>query len=524
MSFPFVPSLKHAALLAATLFPMSATAATYTAPQADGYRGVWYEITNGSGGGSQDYRQNKYGGAMATYPQQHAPIAIRKQNAAGGIDRTYFVFGGDGGGSTTPNMVGYYDHTTGLMARPRTILTRGQLDAHENPTLAIDDEGHLFVFSSGHGSSRKAIITKSASPWEIDRWDRVLELDGGSSKRETFSYGQPHYVSGQGFLLLNTYYEGGGNRTLYTNSSQDGVTWKYDWSLNNGSNPRPALAAIEEGQYQTSWAFGDMVATIFNMHPTGAPGTPLDYRTNLYYAETSDLGESWQTADGTTLSGTLTNAQNPALVFDYEAQGLNVYLKDVQQDADGNPVLLYLTSGGPQTGPQNGPRTLRTARFDATLSEWIIRDVLQTDHNYDHGSLYVEGDTWRLIGPWIDGPQHYGTGGEIGVWTSDDMGETWSFDVNLTPDVDVNHSYVRRPVNAADDFYGLWASGHAWNPGDVDLYFTTKDGAVYQMPTQFADGQEFAAPILIRAIPEPSSALAATIGVAAVGLRRTRRD
>ena len=485
--------------------PAVLRADVYTAPAADGYRGIWYEITGGSGSGNP-WNQNKYGGGLATYPQQHAPLAVRRTDVDAGIDRTYFVYGGDGGGTTTPNMVGYFDHNTGLMARPRTVLTRGRLDAHENPALAIDDDGHLFVFSSGHGYDRKAIITKSARPWEIDQWDRVAELDGGDA-RETFSYGQPHHVPGQGFVLLHTHYQGGGNRTLYTNSSADGITWDHDWALGS-PDARPKLAAIENGQYQASWRFGDTVATAFNMHPFdtgGRPGPALDYRTNLYYAETSDLGQTWRTADGTSLADLpLIDADNPALVADFRSQGLNVYLKDVQRDAAGNPLLLFLTSGGPQPGPQGGPHTLRTAHYDPLARDWTVRDVLTTDHNYDHGSLIIDPDgTWRLVGPFLDPAQPYATGGNIGVWTSGDEGETWDLTRRMTNDGAANHTYVRRVLGGGDGFETMWASGHAWEPGEVDLFFSTADGRVFRMPRGFEAGQEFAAPTLVPVADRP---------------------
>jgi hypothetical protein len=493
-----------------------ALADAYEAPAAEGYRGTWYEITSGSGSAP-----NKYGGGMATYPQQHAPIAVHSADPAAGIDRTYFVFGGyNGDRGQTPNMVGYYDHTTGLLARPRTVLTRGQNDAHENPTLAVDDAGYLWMFSPGHGSRRKAIISRSAAPHAIDRWQRIAELSAGDS---TFSYSQPHHIPGEGFVLLHTHYAPGTNRTLYWNTSDDGVAWDFDWDL-TASNARPALAAMAKGQYQTSWRFGSTVATAFNMHPEGAPGAASDYRTNLYYLQTADRGQTWTTADGTSLTAAdlpLTQTGNAALVVDYQSQNRNVYLKDVQQDAAGNPLLLYLTSGGPQPGPGNGPHTLHTARYDSDTDEWIVRDVFNVDHNYDYGSLYVsddgDGETWRLIGALLDGAQAHATGGHIGLWESADRGQSWTLIQQLTDDDEVNHNYPRRPVDAGDGFYALWADGHAWQTSDSSLYFTTADGQVFRMPDTFAAGQEFAAPI---PVPEPATGLPLAAGALAAGRRR----
>ena len=508
---PVAGSLPAMAV-AASVVPTAAD----VAPPAAGYAGVWYQITDGSGNGPEAHHRNKYGGAMATYPQQHAPIALRRVDAAAGIDRTFFVYGGfNGDRAVTPNMIGCFDHSTGRFQRPRTVLTRSKLDAHENPTLAIDDTGHLWMFSSGHGSDRRALISRSERPWAIDRWRRVADLAGGDAL-ETFSYGQPHFVPGQGFVLLHTHYRGGGNRTLYTNRSADGVIWDFDWAT-DGSNPRPRVAAIEGGQYQISWRFGDTIATAFNMHPRdtgGRPGAPLDHRTNLYFLETRDAGRSWSTADGTDVTGSLplTDPDNPALVADFRAAGRSVYLKDVTRDASDHPLLLFLTSGGPQPGPASGPHTLHTARFDQATQGWVLRDVLETDHNYDHGSLLVHpdpdapgGERWRLFGSFLPGAQAFATGGNMGLWESDDLGETWSLVRRLTDDDQRNHSYFRRVDNAADGFIGLWSAGHAWDCGDVELFFCNAAGDVFAMPSEFAEGADTAAPVALPA-PTPASA------------------
>ncbi len=60
----------------------------------------------------------------------------------------------------------------------------------------------------------------------------------------------------------------------------------------------------------------------------------------------------------------LTKCKTHALVHDYEAEGLNVYLKDLRYDHQDRPVLLYITSKGYQSGPMNDPRTWTLARWD----------------------------------------------------------------------------------------------------------------------------------------------------------------
>jgi hypothetical protein len=177
---------------------------------------------------------------------------------------------------------------------------------------------------------------------------------------------------------------------------------------------------------------------------------------------------------------------NRALVHDYEAEKLLVYLKDLQFDAHGRPVILYLTSRGYQAGPRNGPRTWRTARW--TGARWEVRPVTTSGYNYDHGSLYLEPDgTWRLIAPTAPGPQPFGTGGEVVLWTSPDQGKTWKKAKQLTRGSKRNHTYVRRPVEAHPAVYALWADGNARERFASCLYFTDKAGTHdWRLPPRMA--------------------------------------
>ena len=103
------------------------------------------------------------------------------------------------------------------------------------------------------------------------------------------------------------------------------------------------LAHFDQGHYQVTCQDARRVASAFNYHP--AP-EGLNARTNLYYVESADMGNSWTAAGGGRVTVPLTSAANPALVHDYKAEGLLVYLKTMQFDRQGRPVILYLTSRG----------------------------------------------------------------------------------------------------------------------------------------------------------------------------------
>ncbi len=178
---------------------------------------------------------------------------------------------------------------------------------------------------------------------------------------------------------------------------------------------------------------------------------------------------------------------NPALVRNFESQGRLVYLKQLQFDAEGRPVILFQTSGGHEPGPRNDPRTWQVARWDDQA--WHYHDVTTSDHNYDFGSLYLETDgTWRLIAPTDPGAQPYCTGGGMVMWTSSDEGRTWRRQKTLTHDERHNHSFARQPLRAHPDFYALWGDGDALRPSESSLYFTDRDGAhVWRLPRKMTD-------------------------------------
>jgi hypothetical protein len=442
----------------ATLFAAAAPLET-----ADGYRGIWYYNQ-----ATKDEFKYKYSGGMATYPQQHAPIAIYRKE----VNKTFFVYGGttaraDNDKQELLHMVSYLDHASGTVPRPRILLNKKTDDAHDNPVLSIDDAGHLWIFSPSHGTSRPSYIHRSTRPYSIDEFEKVAQTN--------FSYPQPWYLSGKGFLFFHTRY-GGGNwgvkaaRVTGSMSSADGREWS------KGS----ALAAIEMGSYQVSWPIGQRVATVFDFHP--AP-VGLNARANIYYLETADLGKTWRTISGDAVTVPLTNAKNAALIYDSVREGKLVYLKDINYDAQGHPVVLFLTTKGYESGPANGPREWKTARW--TGRAWEVRDVTTSDSNYDHGSLYIEdGGTWRIIAPTDPGPQPYNPGGEMVLWTSRDQGATWQKKRQITSGSELNHTYARRPLNAHPDFYALWADGHGRQPSRSHIYFTDREGTAWRLPPQ----------------------------------------
>ncbi len=166
----------------------------------------------------------------------------------------------------------------------------------------------------------------------------------------------------------------------------------------------------------------------------------------------------------------------------YQVEKRLVYIHDLGLDAEGRPVVLYITSADYRPGPSGDPRWWTVARW--TGRAWEYTEVTRANHNYTTGSLYLEEDgAWRIIGPTEPGPQPVGGGGEVAVWTSRDQGKSWSKTRNVTRNSPMNHNYVRRPLHAHPDFYAYWADGNPDKPSPSRLYFANRDGdKVWRLP------------------------------------------
>ena len=401
--------------------------------KAEGFRGIWYY--NGPSGDEYVY---KYSGGMGVYCAGHIPMAVYSK----AVDKTFFCFGGtDPRNSTLLQSVSYFDHKTGKLARPTIVFDKHTVDAHDNAVISLDDRGYIYLFSSSHGQCRPSAIARSVKPYDISSFKVVWEGN--------FSYPQPFYIPGKGFLFLLAQYVMSGISAInhlgtrsncFMTGNADGTRW----------SKCTMLQLFNEGHYQRSWPFGSkMVGVAFDQHPKGKG---LNWRTDVFYMETDDFGKTWKSAAGEILKLPIDRRDNPALAIPYAEKSRNVYIKGVKFDAKGRPVVLSTVSKGYRAGPVDGPREWKLAKW--TGSEWREIDTgIRSDSNYDFAELYIDSDTdWRIIGASEKGPQPYNPGGEIASWISHDAGETWTFEKKLTDGSERNHNYPRQPLNVNGGF------------------------------------------------------------------------
>lgn len=414
----------------------------------DGYRGIWFML------GQRSEYGDKYSGGLGTYTANHMPTAVYDRSS----HRTFFVYGGSRkeGERHLYIMISFFDHRTGMLPKPVVVMDKnGVDDPHDNASLSMDAAGYVWVFVSGRNVSRPGKIYRSRHPRDISQFDELLT--------SSFTYPQPWYLGNAGFLLMYTRYTKG--RELYFRKIG-----------NDGEPGLETKLAGMGGHYQLSHYNGNRVMTVFNYHPGG----DVDKRTNVYFMQSVDTGRYWTNILGDTLSLPVSDTRTPAIVRDYARDSLLVYLNDLTVDQFGNPVVLAVISRDFRPGPAGDPRKWVVLHWKD--GRWLEHEVCRSTHNYDMGSLYTDGRTWRIIGPTEPGPQRWGTGGEMSVWESRDEGAHWVMRKQLTVSSTRNHSYARRPLNAHRGFEAFWADGDADSLSSSHLYFSDRRGRVFKMP------------------------------------------
>ncbi|MEL6484301.1 MAG: BNR-4 repeat-containing protein, partial [Bacteroidota bacterium] len=337
------------------------------------HQGIWYGI-----GKTKNEYAYKYSGGLGSYPVKHRPFLVYSEEA----QKTFFTYGASKGDDHTAlhHAVGYFDHTTKQLSEANILLNKATDDAHDNPVIALDSMGYIWIFSTSHGRERPSYIHKSKQPYDITTFELVNATTAWNTIKkpfDNFSYAQVWNNKGGGFIMFSTRYAFPTNRNIGFQTSHTGQHWSQFQTIAN----------MGEGHYQISGSHEEKHFTVFNYHPKSNPvGEGIHHRTNLYYLETKDHGKTWQTVNGRIVDLPLVDVANDALVKDYEALGRNVYLKDVRTDASGQPVILFLTSKGGYPGPEYAPYEWHTAHWNG--KHWQINRAFESDHNYDMGSLY----------------------------------------------------------------------------------------------------------------------------------------
>jgi len=423
--------------------------------KVDGYKGIWFEL-----GKSSPYG-DKYSGGLGTYTANHRPLAVYCPE----VQKTFFVYGG-----TTRSdkrhllcMIGAYDHSNNTVSKPTIVFDKGQVDdPHDNASMLVDQKGFIWIFISGRSNIRNGYIYRSQRPYKIDHFDQVIGLN--------MTYPQAWQSADGSILLLYTKYEN--IRELYFRTFSD-------THFNYSEEKLAAIRMPNEqstGHYQISCLHGNKIGVFFNRTPQGN----VDKRTDLYYIQTFDRGETWENIQGEKIHLPIVDSQTNSIVYNYTKENKNIYLNDINFDQHGFPICLYIKSGGAFPGPQNEPYEWVLTKWDG--SKWFSSVLFCSDHNYDMGSLFINKNKWNIVAPSKEGNKPFTMGGELCIWESDDEGHTWAMKKQITNKSNYNHSYVRRVVNGKAPFNYFWVDGDPEEISNSNLYFGDIEGNVFQLP------------------------------------------
>ncbi|MBN1343704.1 MAG: BNR-4 repeat-containing protein [Phycisphaerae bacterium] len=411
-----------------------------------GYRGVWYSCGTANVLPGHKY---VYGGGKGTYSAWHRPMAVYAEREK----KTFFVYGNP---ENSP-MIGFYDHGTAAFSTPVCLGQNIDMNAHRNPTLLIDENGILYVFRGYNGMPTH--VTRSVKPYDISRWEPRTPVE----VEKKSSYPQPWQLR-PGEIFVSYRREPGWCCRISTDGA---ATW----------GPRVNLVKFADCQIyaMTVAEAGGFPRKIHLVWSRLGGGTPEEVRTkhlwarryNVYYACSDDGGRTWRKSDGAKLELPITEATAEKL---YDCGQHGVWLKDIQLDSKGNPIVLFLDA---DVGTYES--TWKVAKLKGRA--WSVRDVTTSDHMYDGGSLAILSDNdIRVYGPSAPSQPQY-DGGEIEEWTSTDGGQAWNKTARLTSESKYSHNHIKTVLHherGNGDFRVFWSYGDARYPPeskDVLLHF-----------------------------------------------------
>lgn len=222
--------------------------------------------------------------------------------------------------------IGYFDHKLGTN---ESFLIRSALqqDDHANPSLYIDDLGHITIFYSAHNGTSMYYRTTQV-PEDLSTFGAEKELPANTSGHYGYTYPTPIYLPEERQLYL--FWRGGNfkpNFSVTSDLEQD------DWSpvrtLIMDSGQRPYIRYASNGKDTIHFSCTDG-------HPNIEPYN------SIYYARYVD-GAIYR-ADGSRIKQMTDLPLEIAeieVVFDGKAAGHNAWIWDIAEDAHGYPVIVY---------------------------------------------------------------------------------------------------------------------------------------------------------------------------------------
>lgn len=268
-------------------------------------------------------------------------------------------------------VVACHDHTSGATRRA-VLMADFPVDDHNNPSLAIDPDGRVTVFWTGHADRIHTAMyyRRTTSPLDIGAWEPTRAYAANTAGAKSFTYNSPVDLEAEGNRRY-LFWRGGDFNPTYAMTDGDDM-WTPPASLVHVPGQRPYLKVVGNGVDRIDFAFTD--------------GHPRNVHTSIFhmYYRRGMLHRS----DGTPIGpmgarrGELPAiAPSSATCVYAAASGPKAWIHDIAVDGDGAPALVFATFPG---DPEHTRHRYSYARYDG--SAWQLSDLGDAgDTIYEHG-------------------------------------------------------------------------------------------------------------------------------------------
>jgi len=350
--------------------------------------------------------------------------------------------------------ISFYDHALGLWADPVKIANAFASNAHHSPTLCVNEDGHICVFTGDNDESDDVIyMYRSTYPEIITNWGSAVTVASPSKAQYPNTF-----LHSDGTLVMlyraeETYAEV--HRIL---STDNGATWSNDQTIYQDTADSAEKAYFdywfdENGRLHFAWSY------------RSTSGDSQD----LYYAycdNITDATSAWKTANGTSITLPMDSTTAAYRIYDSSGDGWDhCYIVGVVADGNKPYIFAKLTDSG----------TTNEIICMYYSSGWSTTTVVATNDlgtpsgsDVADGDCYIDGDGYVYVCFTID----ESSTDEIDEYYSTNGGSSFSKKRDVTSSSSGNCYCPCYPHNLLDDdsCRMIWFVGAALNT-DGDIHY-----------------------------------------------------
>lgn len=278
----------------------------------------------------------------------------------------------------------YFNHTTQEWSQEKEIETSPvEPDAHNYPSLIIDESGYLHVFHTFH-ANHDILYAKSKEPRDISEWT-ITYLEG----TEKATYGAAYQAKNGDFYLLvrmrlEDYTDYDYEPEFMLKSTDHGGTWSITRLIDPGPVKDYWGTIYTKGIHYESQPEGLHITFGVHQHHNG-------YMNEHFYIFYSFEDNHIYGVNGQDYGGTLEQSEMVGNVLVFDLGGtVDFYNVRIALDLDdsGNPYIFW----NEETTDKGD--ILRWATWDE--GNWVISDAQEMEHIGPFGANYIGSGIFEL--------------------------------------------------------------------------------------------------------------------------------